>query len=201
MYIKSHFLQKSANAFFFYNNAIYSARNSFMKIKLFVGALIALGATNVAMAAETITFQGTIDSNTCTVGVGGTASPTVTLPTVGVASLDSVGKTAGATPFTINISGCSATADDVAVRFSAHNPDGANLGLTPASTATGVSVQLLSGSAGSTPIAFNTGIATSATATTASGSAAYNLTAQYYAKAAAGAGSVVAVTDYEVIYP
>ncbi|ESK55311.1 hypothetical protein F990_01952 [Acinetobacter tjernbergiae DSM 14971 = CIP 107465] len=100
-----------------------------------------------------------------------------------------------------NISGCSTTADDVAVRFAAHNPDGANLGLTPASTATGVSVQLLSGSAGSSPIVFNTGIATSATATTSGGSAAYNLTAQYYAKAAAAAGSVTAVTDYEVIYP
>ena len=172
-----------------------------MKIKILMGGFIALGAMNLATAAETITFQGTIDSNTCAVNVGGTASPTITLPTVGVASLDSVGKTAGATPFTINISGCSTTADDIAVRFSAHNPDGANLGITPASTATGVSVQLLSGSAGSSPIVFNTGIATSATSTTSGGSATYNLTAQYYAKAGATAGSVTAVTDYEVIYP
>lgn len=172
-----------------------------MKIKVFMGALVALGATNIVMAAENITFQGTIDSNTCTVDVGGTASPTVILPTVGVASLNSLGKTAGPTPFMINISGCSSTADEVAVRFAAHNPDGANLGLTPASTATGVSVQLLNGSAGSTPIAFNTGIAASDTKTTSNGSASYNLTAQYYAKAVAGAGSVIAVTDYEVIYP
>lgn len=171
-----------------------------MKIKLLLG-MVVFSVANLVMAAETITFKGTIDSNTCTVDVGGAASPTVTLPTVGVASLNATGKTAGATPFTINISGCSSTGDDIAVRFSGHNPDGANLGLGAGSTATNVSVQLLDGSAGSTPIEFNSGVATSTKKTTSNGSASYNLTAQYYAKDVAGAGAVVAMTDYEIIYP
>lgn len=172
-----------------------------MKIKTLAGLLVTLSMAQMAIAAETITFQGAVDSNTCSVNVNGNSSPTVTMPTVGVASLDTMGKTAGATPFIVDITGCSTTADDIALRFVAHNPDDANLGLTPASTATNVSVQILNGAAGSTPIAFNGGIAQSATQTTDNGTATYDLTAQYYAKSAAGAGSVTAVADYEVIYP
>ncbi|GAA5001181.1 fimbrial protein [Acinetobacter puyangensis] len=171
-----------------------------MKLQSFALALIAAGVANMAMAANTITFQGTVDSNTCTVNVGGSANPTVTLPTIGVGSLTATGNTAGATPFTINITGCDAgTADDVAIRFAAHNPDGTNLGST--GTATNVAVQLLDGSAGSSPITFTTGIAQTSGKTTSNGTASYDLTAQYYADAAATAGTVLAVTDYEVIYP
>ncbi|MCL9676755.1 fimbrial protein [Acinetobacter sp. ACZLY 512] len=88
-----------------------------MKMKLLIGAFMTIGVMQGAVAADTITFTGTVDSNTCTVDVGSSASPTITLPTVGAGSLTAAGKTAGATPFSINIKGCSQTADDVAVRF------------------------------------------------------------------------------------
>ncbi|CAG67096.1 MULTISPECIES: fimbrial protein [Acinetobacter] len=173
-----------------------------MKIKLLMGVMLTLGIMQAATAADTITFTGTIDSNTCTVNVGNSASPTITLPTVGAGSLTTAGNTAGATPFSINITGCTSTADDVAVRFTAHNPDGTNLGVsTGENTATNISVQLLSGSAGSSALVFNNGIATTAKQATASGTATYNMTAQYYAKGKVEAGTVTAVADYEVIYP
>ncbi|USA47465.1 type 1 fimbrial protein [Acinetobacter sp. C26M] len=172
-----------------------------MKIKFLTVALVTLGVANVSMAAETITFIGTIESNTCAVNVGGTASPTVTLPTVGTGDLTVSGDTAGATPFTVNLTGCSATADDVSVRFAAHNPNGTNLGVNAASTAGNVAVQLLNGSAGGNPIVFTGGIGISAQTTTSGGAASVPLTAQYYATGATTAGSVTAVADYEVIYP
>lgn len=171
-------------------------------MKLVIGAFMTIGVMQGAVAADTITFTGAVDSNTCTVDVGSSASPKITLPTVGAGSLTAAGKTAGATPFSINIKGCSQTADDVAVRFTAHNPDGANLGVSSATgSATNISIQLLNGSAGSSPLVFNNGIATTAKQTTSSGTTTYNMTAQYYAKDQVTAGSVTAVADYEVIYP
>ncbi|WP_343595756.1 fimbrial protein [Acinetobacter sp.] len=172
-----------------------------MKMQILTGVMVILGAAQIANAADTITFTGTIDSNTCTVDVGGTTSSTITLPNVGAGSLTAAGKTAGATPFSINIKGCGTTADDVAVRFVAHNPDDTNLGLDSSSTAANVSIQLLKGSAGSSSLDFTNGVAETDKQTTASGTATYNMTAQYYAKGAVTAGTVMAVTDYEVIYP
>lgn len=155
----------------------------------------------MAMAAETITFQGDISANTCIVQVNSQASPTVTLPTVGTADLGSLGKTAGATPFTVDLIGCQAAADDVQVRFVAHTEAGANLGLDGTSTATNVVVQLLEGYAGGNPIVFSGGIGKTSTKTTASGAASFPLTAQYYSTGPASAGTVKAIANYEVIYP
>ncbi|WP_371972093.1 fimbrial protein [Acinetobacter sp. AL9] len=172
-----------------------------MKLKHLLLAGIAAGAANMAMAVETITFQGDIAANTCTVQVNSQASPTVTLPTVGTVDLGSSGKTAGATPFTVNLIGCVATADDVQVRFVAHTEAGANLGLDSTSTAGNVVVQLLEGYAGGSPINFSGGVAVTSRKTTESGAASFPLTAQYYATGVASAGTVQAIADYEVIYP
>lgn len=172
-----------------------------MKLKHLLLAGIAAGAANMAMAAETITFQGDISANTCIVQVNSQASPTVTLPTVGTADLGSLGKTAGATPFTVDLIGCQAAADDVQVRFVAHTEAGANLGLDGTSTATNVVVQLLEGYAGGNPIVFSGGIGKTSTKTTASGAASFPLTAQYYSTGTVIAGSVKAIANYEVIYP
>ena len=174
-----------------------------MKLKHLLLAGIAAGAANMAMAAETITFQGDISANTCIVQVNSQASPTVTLPTVGTADLGSLGKTAGATPFTVDLIGCQAAADDVQVRFVAHTEAGANLGLdssTPGS-AGNVVVQLLEGYAGGSPIVFSGGIGKTSTKTTALGAASFPLTAQYYSTGLASAGTVKAIANYEVIYP
>lgn len=173
-----------------------------MKLKHVLLAGIAAGAANMAMAVETITFQGEVLANSCIVQVNGQASPTVTLPTVGTADLNAaVGKTAGATPFTVDLTGCDTTADDVQVRFVAHTEAGANLGLDTSSTATNVVVQLLEGYAGGTAIDFSGGVAVTSTKTTASGAASFPLTAQYYSTDTVTAGTVIAIANYEVIYP
>lgn len=176
-----------------------------MKIKHLLYALLATGAANVAMAAplSTITFSGNVLANTCTVNVGGNASPTVVLPDVGTVNLAAAGEVAGATPFTVSISGCT-TDDAVAVRFTATNPVNVGsglLGLTGASTATNVAVQLLDGDTAATAMTFTGGVGTSRTVTTASNAASLPLTARYYATGAAGAGTVIATANYEVIYP
>ncbi len=49
-----------------------------------------------------ITMSGSVSTNSCTV----TAPSTVTLPTVSTAVFGAVGATAGTTPFSINLSGC-----------------------------------------------------------------------------------------------
>lgn len=173
-----------------------------MKLKHLLLAGIAAGAANMAMAVETITFQGEVLANSCIVQVNGQTSPMVTLPTVGTADLNAaVGDTAGATPFTIDITGCNVGPDDIKVRFVAHTEAGANLGLDGTSTATNVVVQLLEGYAGATAIVFSGGIGETSTKTTASGAASFPLTAQYYSTGTVTAGTVKAIANYEVIYP
>ena len=173
-----------------------------MKLKHVLLAGIAAGAANMAMAVETITFQGEVLANSCIVKVNGQASPTVTLPTVGTADLNAaVGDTAGATPFTIDITGCSVGPNDIKVRFVAHTEAGANLGLDGTSTATNVVVQLLEGYAGGNPIVFSGGIGETSTVQGVSGSVSIPLTAQYYSTGTVTAGLVTAIANYEVIYP
>ncbi len=86
-----------------------------MKIKLIstlISTMVFAGAataTQVAAAADgTITFAGSVTAQTCTIKGNGSNSGdfTVTLPTVSTGLLDTAGKTAGLTPFSIALTGC-----------------------------------------------------------------------------------------------
>ena len=77
-----------------------------------IGAAVALAAA-MPMASHatdgTISFEGTIVSQTCTINGNGTGSKnfTVSLPNVSASTLFAAGETAGRTPFNIQLTDCS----------------------------------------------------------------------------------------------
>ncbi|WP_053225529.1 fimbrial protein [Pseudomonas helleri] len=63
-----------------------------------------------AASQNTITFNGQVTDQTCTVAVNGNAaSPMILLPTVSATSLSAANSKAGETPFTGRSQGASAT--------------------------------------------------------------------------------------------
>ena len=64
----------------------------------------------VAAFNGVITINGEVTAGTCAIAVnGGTASATVTLPTVSTNALGSIGQTAGATGFNLALTSCPTT--------------------------------------------------------------------------------------------
>lgn len=174
---------------------------------LIAGFGIAALAPQAARATDgTITFAGKIVANTCTIGSSsgptgttGTASFTVTLPTVASGALGTTaGTVAGATPFSINLSACSTTTGSVKTYFEPGLSVNGNGRLT--TNITNLDLQLLNDS--QSPINLNTQAGTT-TATIASNAATLKYFAQYYntSTAAIAAGTVSASVNYTVVYP
>ncbi|GJG93743.1 fimbrial protein [Cupriavidus pauculus] len=87
---------------------------------LILGASVLLvAASPQAFASDgTITFNGRVSGQTCTIaGNGGGSSFTVTLPTVPTSALSASGNVAGRTPFNIVVSGCNPATGNVSVFF------------------------------------------------------------------------------------
>jgi len=161
----------------------------------------------ISLAAGTITFEGRVLDQTCSVTVEGADSPTVKLPTVSTTQLAAANASAGLTPFKVKISACKAEGTALAVNtvFSGASitPSG-NLKNIHADPAQNVEVQLLkdaSGAAGTeialTSVTAVAGLEVAAGATEAE----YEFAARYYASDAAGVGGVQAVVNYDITYP
>ena len=108
-----------------------------------------------AAASNTITFKGQVSDQTCQVSINGNAAnPVVLLPTVSAAQLNA-DTTAGDTPFTIEVSGCTAPASSLAINTAflanAATPAG---NMVNTGTAANVQIQLLE-SAGGNPVILN----------------------------------------------
>lgn len=172
--------------------------------------LIALTTLSLAYAASvnannTVKFLGEVSTQTCTVDINGISSnPMILLPTVPASALAVQGGTAGATKFTVNLTGCTSegTATTIKTVFLANNVT-ANGNLGNTGSATDVSINLLD-SNGSTPLDFTSGFATTSAMTLASGatSTSQELTAQYYAESTSvSAGSVITSAQYAITYP
>lgn len=137
-----------------------------------------------AMSQNTIRFQGEVNAQTCHVDVNGASgSPVVLLPTVSTNQLANASARAGATSFTVNISGCQApTAGDQIINLvlAGNNvtPSG-NLGNT--GSAKNVELQLLD-SVGGKKIDLSSGSASveGMLLTRGSTSASRNFAVQYY---------------------
>lgn len=125
-----------------------------MSKTLFSAALIAgfgiaaLAPTAASASDGLITISGKVTGATCTVKVNGSASPTVTLPTVQTSALNAaVNTTAGFTAVKFVLSGCSAgtspNASSTVVPYFEQGPNtDANGYLTNKGSATGVAVIL-----------------------------------------------------------
>ena len=182
------------------------------KLKLMMsaaGLISALALPGLAKASDgTITFNGALVSATCTVVLNGGASGTgtVTLPTVNISNLALTGDKAGATLFTLNITGCTAVTDKTTVN--AFFESGA--GVDPA---TGNLINLTSGGAGNVVVQLfpatdlttqikpglseqvqTTGVLLSATSGT------LNYAAQYYALNTTTAGAFSSNVTYTLVY-
>lgn len=168
-------------------------------------ALLALPlASNAADGKVEIT--GAITANTCKITTGTGGVHTVTLPTVMTRTLSEAGKTAGRTPFTVQLAECSPDSGNVALYFEpGANTDMATgrLKNTSAATATDVQVGLLNDSMQQIQLNQPFSGQNSQTVSIASGSATLNYFAEYYATGAAGAGAgdVITSTFFSIVYP
>lgn len=161
-----------------------------------------------AQAADgTITFNGKVTDQTCTISTPGGKDFTVTLPTVSSSTLNAVSATAGRTPFAINLTKCSK--GQVATYFEPGSTVDFKTGRlnnqTKTNAATNVQIQLLGSNNQFLPIlaATNNGAQTNSqwvTVANEGDSADLNYYAEYFATAAAGAGDVTSNVQYTIIY-
>ena len=171
-------------------------------------AILALVAAPIAAHAAdgTITFNGEITDKTCTVSTPQGKDFTVTLPTVGAATLAASGQVAGRTPFSINLTKCNA--GNVATYFEpGATVDAASGRLTNTATAnaaTLVKLQLLGGNSSFLPVtaAGAGGAQTNSQWVTvaADGSANLNYAVEYYADGVVTPGEVTSSVKYTIIY-
>ncbi|CAD6555488.1 F17A fimbrial adhesin [Escherichia coli] len=178
------------------------------KIQFILGILAAASSSATLAYDGTITFNGKVVDQTCSVTTG-SKNLTVTLPTVSSNSLTSNGEVAGLTPFTISLEGCtspaSAGAENVKAYFEPNattDYDSHNLNIASGSgNATNVQIQLLNAD-GTTPILLGTDSAGQAVTPVAINGTNVTLryNAQYYATGQATAGNVSATVNYTIAY-
>ena len=180
-----------------------------MKIKISTCAILSplalLASASAAYGADgTINFTGSLTDATCVVKVNNTsADGTVALPAISKASLSSAGVVAGATAFTLNLTGCT-TGNTVNAYFEAGSTVDSNTGnLINSGTANNVQVQLLTNSGtpiavGSSSQASSSGVSMTASPSVTSGALYY--IAQYYATGASTSGSVNTSVTYSLVY-
>jgi major type 1 subunit fimbrin (pilin) len=162
----------------------------------------ALAPRTASAVDGTITINGTINASTCKInGANSPAAVAVTLPTVSTTSLNAAGAVAGRTPFTLALTNC--TGLTKATTFFEPGPtintDGNLKNAT--GTATGVEVQLLNGADFSAiNLSAASGSQNSTQATLTGGAANLTYYAQYYATAAAAAGTVATSVQFTMLY-
>ncbi|CNH27869.1 fimbrial protein [Yersinia pekkanenii] len=173
------------------------------KITLAIALFAASTTASMAASNNTITFQGEVTAQTCSVTVNGLeANPIVLLPTVSSGDLNTSGKTAGKTTFTLGVSGCTADATDIDIKTNfVGNQVSASGNLKNTGTAANVELQLLKDATTTTGIDLNSGLAQDGIVLEAGQtSAEHYFAVQYFATGQAAPGSVNASVQYSVSY-
>ena len=175
-----------------------------LKTRLALGLTAALALAGTAHASDGT--NGTVNAETCTIvgnGASGTSSFTVTLPAVSTHTLNAIGATAGRTPFTIGVTGCSGgTATTVNTYFEAGANVNASGRLSNASgTATGVDMQLLTSTSSVITMGAANGSQGTTAATLSGNAATQTFYLQYYATSATpAAGTYISTFTYTLVY-
>ncbi|UQN71424.1 type 1 fimbrial protein [Burkholderia multivorans] len=188
---------------------------------LTAAAGLAFVVMNAAHASEgTITFQGSVVASTCKIN-GGTNDLTVQLPRAATNQLATVGATAGRTPFTLALSGCTtdkkgedgttvipAPVKKVSVAFEPGPTVNGNgrLKLTGDDAAKGVEIAILNDKYQPIKIGADTGmqgvqVADIDTALDGTGTATLQFAAQYVATGPVTGGSANSNVTYSLTYP
>ena len=178
-----------------------------MKTKL-LSILIAAGVIAVsqnALAVDgTITFNGSITAQTCTINGNGSGSNnfTITLPTVSSSTLASAGQTAGRTPFHIVLTNCTPNTGTVHTFFEAGPTTDSTTGnlILGAGGATNVQLGLLNSDATAIKAGFADASQNSKPVTFTNGSATLSYYVQYVATGAATAGAANSNVLYTIAY-
>lgn len=171
-------------------------------IAMFVSIMMA-SSSAMAISENTITFQGEVTDETCSVAVNGnSATPVILLPTVSTQELAADGDKAGQISFDVGLSGCTgnvSTETKISTVF-VGNQVTANGNLGNTGTAQNVEVQLLDTTDAVIDLknGFTGGGDLKLAAGASEASATY--TAQYYATGAVTAGTVEATLQYAVSY-
>lgn len=162
-----------------------------------VAALASMSAQ--AASTGTISFTGRVLADTCTINVNGSGNNTVALPSVMTTAFGStVGSVAGATPFTIGLTGCDTNTTSAKMAFNGTQIDATTGNLKNATSGgSNVQIQLLSGAA-----VINTSTSTNApTIAVTNGVGSTTLTAQYISTATATtAGLVTSSVGFTLTY-
>lgn len=160
----------------------------------------------ITQAAQIVTFQGEVSTQTCQASINGQTNGIVLLPTVSVSELNVKGSTAGLTPFSISVVGCATSNKEskITTKFLGRNvtSTGNLSNLATVSPATNVAIQLVHNSATITPITLNGITKVEGLTLLANQSAAsYALAARYISEdGLAAAGAITAVAEYTVSY-
>jgi major type 1 subunit fimbrin (pilin) len=179
-----------------------------MKLRATALAVAAtLAVPGFAFAANTINFSGEVTDQTCSAVVDGNTDPTVILDSVPVGTLNgSVGKKAGETSFTLQLTGCTTSGADehFTTLFQATNATASgNLTNTAVDGAEGVALQLLDGPTGA-PVNLAGGAAVAAgdiVLTDGDTSASYEYAVQYISEdASVTPGPVLGSVTYTLRY-
>lgn len=167
-----------------------------------------------AFSAGVINFTGELVAGTCTAtaaknGATGTTNPTIILPTVNTAALGTAGNTAGKTAFQITLSGSGCTSGTAPTTITATpffsyetaqvNTDGRVIN-TSSSTAGTVDIQILNNAHAVIDLTISPIDQRLSAGTVVSSDLVYQYYAQYYAKGAATAGSVIGSLNYNIFY-
>jgi major type 1 subunit fimbrin (pilin) len=172
---------------------------------LAAAAALAVAAPAAFAADGTITINGQVTSQTCTIsGNGGSKDFTVTLPTVAASALATPGATAGRTPFNIALSKCTPNSGNVAVYFEPGATVDTTTGrlVNTAGTGGAGNVQIGLLNSDNSEIRLGGALATqnSKSVALSGGAATLNYYAQYVATDKATSGNVTTSTLYSIVY-
>ncbi len=179
------------------------------KFKLLAALTLASAAfaSHSAFAADgTITFTGSVTANTCAIAGNGASSKnfTVALPNVSNKTLAAAGDTAGRTPFSIALTGCTPNTGNVHTFFEAGptvDTASGNLINTSTGGAANVQIGLLNADASAIKAGATDASQNSKAVALAGGNATLQYIAQYVATGATTAGAVNSSVQYTIVYP
>lgn len=185
-------------------------RKSAFKVSL----LSAMLMSAPVFAASTVTFQGEVTAQTCSISINSTTNAVVLMPTIPLSDLytastttTAAGNSAGLTPFTISVSGCTSSTSAVTMypEFLGTSVDTTTFALgntANSDAATGIGIALYSDATGKSQINLSgvtkgaaLTLETNTTSVTATYSAKYMATSTSIA-----AGKVTGVAQYTLSY-
>ena len=170
---------------------------------MLVSTMLVAGTSQAAQ----VNFSGEVTSQTCKFeGLSGGDFHNVAMGSVSQGLLQTVGQTAGATPFSLSLSGCT-TNDDIDIKWGAANADQQNAGTLKNTESTGaaqnVNIQLLKVKLGGNEAIDLNNQNDSGKQHVTNGAQTYtfNYIAQFYATGASKAGSVKSNATIDIAYP